>query len=167
MGKSVKKNLKMKNVVENDAKVVSLLQKADELVNKSITGRNSLTQDEIEDLRLELSQIRYRISRDIIQRASNESALRELETEDEITTQFGKYYKIYSEAKDDAGKLKYSKSGAESFARNTYKLKRNPVYTKKTLENEAKSFEKMLYQTLKGLDQVTNALSAISKRVVD
>lgn len=157
----------MKNVVQNDPKVVELLKRADNLISKSISGRSSLTQDEIEDLRLDISEVRYRLSREVIQRASNEATYRELEAEAEVTTQFGKYYKIYSEKKDENGKLMYSKSGAESFARNTYKLKSNPVFKKRMLESEAKSFEKMLYQTLKGLDQVTNALSVISRRKVD
>jgi len=157
----------VKNVVQNDPKVKALLKKADSLIQKSIKGRGSLTQDEIEDLRLEIAEVRYKISREVIQGASNESVLRELEADAEVTKQFGKYYKMYSSIKGEDGKPEYSRSGSESFARNTYKQLKNPVFSKKMLAADAKSFEKMLYQTLKGLDQVTNALAAISKRIID
>lgn len=159
--------MKRQNIVENDPKVIALLSQADSLIQRSIDGRGSLTQDEIEDLRLEIAEVRYKLSREVLQRASNEASLRELEEEAEVTKQFAKYYKAYSTKLDDKGKPMYSRSGAESFARNSYKLKDNPVFARKQLTANAKAFEKMLYQALKGLDQVTNALAAISKRIID
>ena len=161
------------------------------MVNKATLERQSLTQDELEDLRLEISSARMMMVTEVLDLASNEKIASEMAMDDQEGRTFVKMLHSYTnkklkqEKKDKDGevvkdkdgkpvmvdvldtkgqsKRLYTASTAESIARKAMKTKSTTFYKKKEKWMKAKAFEQVVFQLLKSMDGVANALSAVSK----
>lgn len=143
------------------------------LILKVVKDRKSLTPEQKADIRLDISTLRFLIVEELMGIISNRASHAELDAEDVFTTEFGKYYNHYVSEKDETGKNKHTRSSAESFARNTCKLKElktkdgkripGKYYEASRIAAEARNEEKKLFQLLKSIEQVTNSLSTMTK----
>ena len=142
------------------------IDKAKELALKSVKARESLTKEELEDLRLNITLVRTFLALETLTNASENRIVAELALEGIEGKEFTNYFKAYSgreyvDAKGD--KKYYTASIAESLARKAMKTEGVNYHNKMKALLEAKQYESMVYQLLKSLDQISNALSAVSK----
>lgn len=133
------------------------IKQADALIKKSIKDRDTMTQEELENLRADLATVRYRISTEDLQDVSDDAVEAELEYEDCNSREYAAYLKAYMRKKN-------SRSTAESYARNTVKMSDSKTYEALKKSLKMKNRKDAVYQILKSLDQICNALSAFSKR---
>lgn len=147
--------------------VHKLITEADKLLKQAAKpNRDKLTKEEIEDLRTDIAINRSRMVTEVLLPAANARSAADLAMNALEGKEFIRYFKGYSgkEYKDASGTTKkYTASVAESVARKALHAKGTPYYKAKEHYHDCKDFEGNMYQLLKSIDQVTNALSAVSK----
>lgn len=145
------------------------INKARKLIIKVVNNKRNLTAEQIQDIRLDIDSISFLITEEVLGPIQNEAAHAEMDYEDTFTQEFGKFYKMYIDEKDENDKNKYTRSSAESFARNTCKLKKikgkfTPCYLAKKKAAEKRNYEKQISKLLRAMEKVSNSLAAISKK---
>lgn len=132
---------------------MELITKAKQLVRKAVEEKRTMSTEEVEDLRLEIAGVRFHISEDLLAGVSSKRSLAELTMESVSAKEFADLMGRYRKEKG------YSTSAAESYARNTIRMESSKAYKAKEKYLKAKDDESIVYQILKSLDQVANALS--------
>lgn len=147
-------------------KVEAVIKETRNLIRKAVKVRDKLTKEEIEDLRVELGEIRARLVFDVMGSANSAKISAELKKDNLEGSEFNRYFKGYSgkEYTDASGVTKkYTASVAESVSRKALHSKGTPYYKAKKEFLEAKAFLDQLHQILKSIDQLSNGLSSITK----
>ncbi len=148
----------MSNYSENET-YNKWINKAVELTDKAVNYNKTMTAEELVDLRLKLSIVQMHITTDVLLPVSKQRTKAELHMEHLEGIQFNTYYNIAKDKKGEDGKALYTASTAETIARKSLKNKTTKYQIARKKWLEIKDFEQSLYQTLKALSQVCNALS--------
>lgn len=144
-----------------------LLKEAKKLLEKAAKpNRSKLTKEEIEDLRTDISVNRARLVDDVLLVVSNNRSAAELKMDSLEGAEYVRYLKSYSGKPytDASGsEKKYTASAADSLARKALHAEGTKFYKAKQEFFKWRDEEKAMFQLLKAMDQVANALSAITK----
>lgn len=146
-----------------------LIKEAQKLITQAAKpARSKLNKEEIEDLRTDISINRTKLVTEVLLPISNNRSAAELKMDGLEGKEYVRYVQSYSgrKYKDASGKEKaYTASAADSMARKALHAEGTPYYKAKKEFFKWRDEEKAMFQLLKAMDQVTNALSAITKSV--
>lgn len=147
---------------ENDV-INSWVVKATNLVIKSVSKIDTLTADEFAELRHEIEATRHMIVAEVLPIVSNEKNLCESLMDQAEAESFVEALQEASSIKVEVTGKRVTASIAESIARRKAKGEDTAYAIAKANYNKAKSDESMIYQLIKSMNGVSNAMSAIIK----
>lgn len=154
---------KKKNKYHEDDTINKWITKAKNLVIKSAAERGTLTQDEFAQLRHDIEATRSMIVTEVLPIISNEKAFRESIMDDEDGPSFREAYQEAVSINVEATGKRVTASVAESIARRDAKGSSTKFGKAKLAYSKAKSDEAMIFQLLKSMSGVANAMSALIK----
>lgn len=133
-------------------------------LSKESLAVGSFSKENVEDLRLRVAMCRMRLVQDALYPTARLRSAAELNMDISEGRLFKTYYLIAKSKKDEESKKNlYTASISESIARKAVKSEGTDYNIAKKDYLKYKDDESMLYQLVKTMDQVGNALSSIVK----